>query len=385
LARCEGCNLRPHKSGEGTGHDSMKAAVYYGNHDLRIEEIDDPQPGPGEVVLSVHATGICGTDAAEYSVGPMLFPITQPHPFSGHVGPMVPGHEIAGTVAALGADVAGLRSGQLVVTGAGVWCGQCSWCLAGRTSLCAKYFTLGLQRNGGLAEYCAVPAFTCLPIADGALRGDTAALAQPMSIAVHSMRQGRPEPGQQALVIGAGGVGAFLTYALASVGAEVSVADLSPERLAIAARLGASQTIMPTNPADLLEELRARSVAPTVVFEVTGTAGGLSTALAIVARGGRVVAVGLHESPRQIDVRLLTLREVELIGTNAHVFGFDLPTAVELLATRSDPWTDVASVAFGLDRLVPDGLVPLVEGRASQIKTLIDPWIEGSRPTEHRR
>jgi (R,R)-butanediol dehydrogenase/meso-butanediol dehydrogenase/diacetyl reductase len=363
--------------------EAMKAAVFHADHDLRIEEVDDPAPAAGEVVLRIHATGICGTDAAEYQHGPMLFPINARHPASGHVGPMVPGHEIAGRVAAVGEDVTGLREGQLVVTGAGVWCGTCAWCRRSRTNLCERYFTIGLQRNGGLAQYCAVPAFTCLPIQDGTLDGDTAALAQPMSIAVHSMRQGRPQPGERTLVIGAGGVGAFLTFALAQRGADVVVADLSRERIDIAARLGAAITIQPTSPDDLRDQVAAAGDPPRIVFEVTGSASGLAGAMALAPRGARVVAVGLHDRPREIDVRALTLREVELVGTNAHIFAADLPAAVDLLGQRLEPWTDVAPVALGLDRLVTDGLVPLVEGRAGHIKTIVDPWIDGTRPTRN--
>jgi (R,R)-butanediol dehydrogenase/meso-butanediol dehydrogenase/diacetyl reductase len=166
------------------------------------------------------------------------------------------------------------------------------------------------------------------------------------------------------------------------MGADVVVADLSPERVDIAARLGAATIIQPTGPSDdLADQVAAAGAPPQIVFEVTGSASGLAGAMALAPRGARVVAVGLHERPREIDLRMLTLREVELVGTNAHVFAADLPAAVDLLGQRPEPWTDVAPVALGLDRLVTDGLVPLAEGRAEHIKTIIDPWIDGNRPT----
>jgi (R,R)-butanediol dehydrogenase/meso-butanediol dehydrogenase/diacetyl reductase len=206
-----------------------------------------------------------------------------------------------------------------------------------------------------------------------------------MSIAVHSLRQGRPRPDETVAVIGAGGIGAFLTYALVRSSVDVVVADLSAERVALAAKLGASEAFQPSSPATLLDELRERVPEPTVVYEVTGHSSALAVALSAVARGGRVVAVGLQEKPITIDARALTLREVELIGTNAHAFGRDLPSAVELLATRADPWDDFASRAVGLDGLVDQGIVPLVEQHPTQLKTLIDPWIEGTRSTDHGR
>jgi (R,R)-butanediol dehydrogenase/meso-butanediol dehydrogenase/diacetyl reductase len=361
----------------------MKAAVYHGRGDVRVEEVGDPVPAPGEVVLRVQATGICGTDANEYAFGPILFPINQRHKVSGHIGPMVLGHEIAGWVVAVGEDVDGLKEGDLVVTGAGISCGACAWCRVGRTNLCVPYNTVGLHRDGGLAQFGAVPASTCLPVQDLGVSGDTAAMAQPMSIAVHSMRQGHPAVGDQVLVIGAGGIGAFLTYALAHHGAQVLVADLNADRLETARQLGAAGVLQPAGPSSLVDELRDDGVEPAVVYEVTGTTGGLDIALSMVAPGGRVVAVGLHEHRRELDVLSLTLREVQLIGTNAHVCARDMPKALELLAARNGSWADMAGVAIGLDRLVDDGIVPLVEGRPTQIKTLVDPWVEGTRPTDH--
>ena len=107
-------------------------------------------------------TGICGTDAAEFAHGPRMFPIETRHPASGHRGPMVPGHEFAGRVVELGEGVTDLAVGDEVATGAGVWCGECDRCRSGRPNLCTAYWTLGLQRDGGLAQYCAVPAITCV-------------------------------------------------------------------------------------------------------------------------------------------------------------------------------------------------------------------------------
>ena len=118
---------------------------------------------------------------------------------------------------------------------------------------------------------------------------------------------------------------------------------------------------------------------PTVVYEVTGGRGPLEEAIAAVMPGGRVVVVGLQERPFELDFRRLTLSEVELIGTNAHVCGADLPEALRLLANRGGRWTDVAPTMIPLDRLVDDGVRPMADGRATRIKTLIDPWADAAR------
>lgn len=359
----------------------MRAAVYHGRGDLRVENVTIPDPAAGELLLEVHSAGVCGTDAAEFTKGPMMFPIDEPHLVTGHMGPLVPGHEFGGRVVAIGAEVEAFDIGQLVACGAGISCGTCALCRAGRTSLCVRYATVGLQRNGGLARYCAVPASVCLEVGSLGLTDDGAALVQPMSIAVHAMRRGGPEPGSDVVVIGVGGVGAFLVFALHQTGAHVVAVDLDPDRLSIAANLGASAVVQASVEEPLATTLRHHSVEPAIVYEVSGSTAGLSGALDTATPGGRVVTVGLHETPQQVDVRALTLRELEVVGTNAHVFAADVPEAARLVAAREDPWDDVAPVALPLEDLVESGLLPLADRRSTRIKSLFDPSATTARPT----
>ncbi len=354
---------------------SMRAAVFHGRGDVRIEERPVPEPGPDEVLLRVAATGICGTDAHEVQHGPSRVPIERPHSVTGHQGPMVLGHEFAGHVETVGTEVSALHPGQLVACGAGVACGGCRWCRTDRPNLCDRYHTVGFQRDGALAEWCVAPASACVAVPDGQLTPDAAALAQPMSIAVHAVRQARLAAPERAVVVGCGGVGAFLVH-VASRDVEVVAVDLDPARRDVAASLGAHGTVAP-------DELTARPTAsrPDVVFEATGSAGGLATAVELLPPGGRLVLVGIQAGGPGLDATDVTLRELEVIGTNAHVVHRDLPRALELLAARPDPWDDVAPVAIGLDQLVDEGLVPLIEGRATAIKTLVDPSSSVSRPT----
>lgn len=360
----------------------MRAAVFHDRGDLRVEVVPEPVPLAGELLIDVKAVGICGTDAHEYASGPHMFPIRERHPVTGHVGPMIPGHEFAGVVCDVGAGVTGFAEGNLVASGAGISCGECVHCRRHRTNLCDRYSTVGLQRNGALAQFVTVPAATCVPADPYGLRADTAALAQPMSIAVHAMRRGRLTERDQAVIVGVGGIGSFLTYAAASVADAVTVVDLDDERLEIADAVGATQTVQSGDADEVGQAISEFGLAPTVVYEVTGTAPGLRTALKILSRGGRLVLVGLQDGPVQWDIRSLSLVEHEVIGTNAHVCGTDLPTALELLASRPRPWSDIAPVAIGLDDLVSEGLQPLVERRSTRIKTLIDPWVDEMRPTD---
>ena len=118
-----------------------------------------------------------------------------------------------------------------------------------------------------------------------------------------------------------------------------------------------------------------------LVFEVTGTGPGLDLAMASAVPGTRVVLIGLQDGPARIEPRQLSLGEMELIGTNAHVFSSDFADAVRLLASRASGWSDIAPIAFPLEDLVEKGLAPMAEGRAEAIKTLIDPWVTEARPT----
>jgi (R,R)-butanediol dehydrogenase/meso-butanediol dehydrogenase/diacetyl reductase len=361
----------------------MRAAVYHGTGDVRIEERPAPAPGDDELLLRVATAGICGTDVGEYVHGPQQFPLDRADPFSGHAGPIVPGHEFSGHVVAAGPDTAGFAEGDLVAVGAGVSCGRCAPCARGATNLCERYWTVGLQRDGGLAELVAVPASACLRVAGRGIGPDVIALSQPMSIALHAVRRGGPAPGQAVTVLGTGGIGAFLTSAAAHLGAEVTAVDVDPDRLAVAAALGAARAVAVSRAEPLVDQLRDAVGSPGLLFECTGTPQGLDAAILATARGGRVVVVGHQPAPLAVDFKLVSYGERELVGTVAHVFARDFADAVDLVGADPDRWTHVAPTVRPLDLLV-DGLDALAGGRPPQIKSLFDPSITAPRPLQVR-
>lgn len=357
----------------------MRAAVYYGPRDIRIEETERPAAAQGEILLRVHASGICGTDASEFVAGPKLYPILSRHPMTGHIGPIIPGHEFAGYVEEIGEYVAtDLGPGDLVVSGSALWCGICAQCRAGRPSICNWQASIGLHRNGGLAEYVSVPAhilFRAEPLSP-----DVAVLTQPMATALHAVRRARPQDNEDALVIGAGGIGVFLTYALVQHGARVIAVDLSAERLAVARNFGAEATIRGSNSEAIRVELAKRGIVPTLVFEATGSDAGFDTAVSLVEPGGTVVTVGIAANRVSLDARRVTLKELAIVGTNG-LLNDDIPEAVRLLSLDQAMWSQVAPAAIPLEELVDEGLIPMIEGRATRIKTLVDPIIRSARTT----
>jgi len=365
------------------GAATMRAAVYHGPRDVRVEAVPRPRPAPGEVLVRVHANGICGTDASEFA-GAQMYPIGHRHPLTGHEGPLIPGHEFAGRIEEIGDGVEGFSLGEPIVTGSALWCGECPQCKAGRTSICAQYATVGLHRDGGLAEFVRVPAHIVFRAAPFGLGDDVAVLTQPMAIAVHALRRGAPPPGEHVLVIGAGGIGAFLIYALAQSGARVVAADVSADRLATAKRLGAMETVRAADALTLAAALGAIGFVATTVFEVTGLDAGFEAAVAAVDPGGRLVAVGIAKHPIAIDARRVTTKELEIVGTNALIGRDDVPEAARLLALDPGVWGEVAPSMIPLERVVEDGILPMLEGRAAHIKLLVSPTIQTARRTTMR-
>jgi (R,R)-butanediol dehydrogenase / meso-butanediol dehydrogenase / diacetyl reductase len=341
------------------------AAVYHAPGDVRVEDMPEPSdPAGSDVVLEVARAAICGTDASEFAHAPKFFPIAAPHPFSGHQGPTIMGHEFTGRVAARGPAVTGLSVGDRVVCGAGVSCGECEWCLRGRTNLCASYYTLGLHGHGGLAPYVRTPASLCRPVPE-TCSDDAAAMAQPLAVALHALRRSGAQPGQSVAVIGAGGIGSFLVGAAAALGAgQVIAVDLDDGRLAAARALGASHTVHARRE-DAVEAIRAATgEGADVVLEATGVAPSPGVAIAAAKRGGTVLIVGLQAQPVALDLFSAAIREVDIKTTLAHVCDEDLAAAVAILDT-----TEFAHAAFGgligLSEVVPLGLVPLAAGTAS--------------------
>jgi threonine dehydrogenase-like Zn-dependent dehydrogenase len=343
----------------------MRAAVYHGAGDVRVEAVAAPgDPGPGEVLIAPAMAAICGTDASEYAHGPHMIPLHERHPGSGLVGPLIIGHEFVGRVEAAGDGVEGIAVGDRVVSGAGVSCGECDWCKAGRTNLCASYYTLGLSAPGGLADRVLSPASICVAVPD-AVADEGAAMAQPLAVAIHALDRGGVGPGQTVAVLGVGGIGAFIVGAASTRGLERLIAvDVDPSKLALGAALGADETI-DARSEDVAAAIKEATggVGADVVLEASGVAVNPSVAIHATRRGGRAVIVGLQAKPPEVDLFDAALREVELTTTVAHICDSNLPESLAVLA-QTDLAAQVLDRVVDIERVVDDALVPLVEGRA---------------------
>jgi (R,R)-butanediol dehydrogenase/meso-butanediol dehydrogenase/diacetyl reductase len=351
----------------------MRAAVYHGPHDVRIEDVPIPEPGDGDVLLRVLRSGMCGTDATDWKAGPKTFPVNRRHPVTGHQGPMILGHEFIGEVVAQGAG-ATTPVGALVASGAGVSCGRCDRCLQGRTNLCRQYYTLGLNTAGGMAEFVAVPESTLAVVPEG-LSPDAAGLAQPLAVGLHAARRAGARDGDRVVLIGAGAIGTFVLAGLRSLAdVDLTVVDFAGPRLERAQRLGATRCVEagPDAPTKVMAAVGAPGAD--VVIEASGAPGQLDVAIGLTRPGGTVLQVGLPAQPQEIDVWSLVMQEKTIQTTLAHVCGEDLAPALQLLATTSladellEGVHPLEAIGEQLDRLASGQ----VEG-----KILFDPTSEG--------
>jgi (R,R)-butanediol dehydrogenase/meso-butanediol dehydrogenase/diacetyl reductase len=345
----------------------MRAAVLHAPHDLRVEDRPDPVCAVDGVVIEVTYNGLCGTDATEYTKGPMMVPLSVAHPGSGHVGPTTLGHEFIGTVVETGSNARDWL-GARVACGAGVSCGTCAWCLRGRTNLCASYYTLGLSTHGGLAEFVSAPATTLRRIPDGCADRD-AALAQPLAVGLHGVTRAGVRPGDRVVVLGAGAIGSFILAGLRGHDGPVVAVDIDAGRLATAAVLGATETVL-IAPDSSDTEVLERVMSGDVVIESSGVPGATARALSLAVRGGSVLLVGLNKAPQSLELASVVLREVDVRTTVAHVCSTDLPAALDLLTER--PLADLlVDRVVRLEDVVDDGFEPLSTGRAAG-KILVD-------------
>ncbi len=341
----------------------MKAAVYHGPLDVRIEEVADPDPpGPDEVLVAPLVGSLCGTDLTEFLAGPKRVPLHQAHPVSGHRGPVILGHEFMGIVMEVGAEVSDLHVGKRIVPGAGRWCGTCSQCLAGCTNICEHAVLYGIHTHGGLAERVTVPTSMCVAVPESC-SNEAAALAQPCAVAIHALDRVGIQPGQSVALFGVGGIGGFLLAALlARMQGDLSliIVEVDKRKRHLAERLGGSSSTFLLSDelieAAIRECTRGRGVD--LAIEASGSPTAMQQALSVVRSGGTLLQVGIPTGRVSLPLGQVVPREVSIVTTNGMVCHVDLPKALALLS-QTDLATRIIDRTVPLDALVADGLEPL--------------------------
>lgn len=350
----------------------MKAARFHGRGDIRIDDVPDPQVGPGQVEVSVDWCGICGTDLHEFLEGPIFIPQKgAPHPITGAEPPVVMGHEFAGVVSAVGSGVADVREGDRVAVEPYYVCGECIACTSGRYNICRKIGFIGLSgHDGGFAERCVVDARWVHPLGD--LPTDVGALVEPLAVGYHAVRLAGLRPGGTAAVFGAGPIGLVTTAALKAAGAgRVIVVEPAAARKAKATGAGADEVVDPTG-TDVPEAVRdLTGGGADIAFECAGVDAVLAAAIGSVRPGGTVVNVAIWGHVPQVPMNELVFSEISVIGSLAYCG--DHTDTIALLRDGTVDAEQFITGRIGLADLVDGGFRELIDNKEENVKILVSP------------
>jgi len=284
----------------------VRAAVVVTPGTVEIRDVPDPSPGPADVVVKPAAVGICGTDL---------------HIMDGEFAPafpIVPGHEFAGEIVAVGAEVTGYQVGDQVAVDPSLYCGHCYYCKRARGNQCENWAAIGVTVSGGAAQYVCAPMANLFALPDHLSPRD-AALIEPLSCAVRAFDVLPRDMASSYLIYGSGTMGLIMMELAKRAGAEsVSIVDLNPERLETAKQLGCSAAV--TN-ADELDAPRGWDV----VIDCTGAAPAIRDGLPRVGRGGTFLQFGVSDYDTRVEIAPYEIyrREITITGSMAVLNSFD--------------------------------------------------------------
>lgn len=303
----------------------MKALVLSEYKHLELQDVPQPVPGAGEVLICIAACGICGSDV---------------HGYDGSSGrripPLVMGHEAAGTIAAVGDGVTSLHAGDCVTFDSTVYCGQCAFCRRGEVNLCDNRQVVGVscgeyRRAGAFAEFVTVPQRIVYPL-PASMSFAEAAMLEPVSVALHAVKVSALRGGETALVIGAGMIGLLTMQAAKAAGcSRVMIADVDATRLQLAEAMGAAE-ILHLSGSDLAEEVcRRTGSGADVVLEAVGRNETVQAAIASARKGGTVTLIGNITPQVTIPLQVVVSRQLRLQGTAAS--SGEYPEAIQLVSS----------------------------------------------------
>jgi len=285
----------------------MKAAVFHGpKQPLKVEEIETPSPGPGEILVKLAACGVCHTDIGYIDEGVPTF--KKP--------PMVLGHEASGTVAGLGEGVGQFAEGDRVLIPAVFTCGDCEYCRTGRENICLNMKMLGNHMDGAYAEYTVVPAKDCLKMPEEIPLEEGCIIADAISTPYHAVKnRAKVGPGDVVCVYGCGGVGMNVVQVAAAAGGAVVAVDIDDDKLRVAAELGAWKTVN-AKAVDPAKEIRkVTGGGADIAIEAIGNPITIEQAFSSLKTGGRLCIVGYTNQEVKINAGRIMFREMEIVGS----------------------------------------------------------------------
>lgn len=302
----------------------MKAAILHPNRrNLSIENIEIPPPKPKEIQIQVKSCGVCGSDVHLVIHGHL-----KPNQF-----PCVPGHEVSGIIEKLGEEVTKFKVGDRVVLGAGTSCGRCIHCQSGRENLCSKTGVRGFDSWGGYAEFANADEKDVVRLPETIPFDIGGILADAVSTPYHAVKfRGNLQVGENALVIGSGGLGIHAIAICKSLGAsEILVADIDEGSLENAKKFGATECLLLGKGENLGKKIQKMGKTVDIVLDFSGHMETVTSIFRITNRGGRIVLVGIGRSPLEIPIPFYLIeRQISILGS----YGSDrraLPDLISLV------------------------------------------------------
>jgi (R,R)-butanediol dehydrogenase/meso-butanediol dehydrogenase/diacetyl reductase len=342
----------------------MKAAVFKGVERIEIEQVPEPEAGPGDVVVEVAACGICGSDLHTYAHGSFVKP------------GQVMGHEFAGRVVEVGSEVADIALGDRVTALPLVPCNECARCAEGRFNLCGGAWTNGIAygKPGAFAERVRIPeavvGANVFKLGDE-IDDEAGATVEPLAVAVHGVKLAAEVEGATALVLGLGTIGMQTVQVLRAGGAErILGADLAPLRLRAAEQLGAEAIDGAGGIEAALDDALGAGEEIDMVFECSGVPALAKTAIRVVRAGGTIVVLALYDDPISFNPTALVQKEVRLQGTIAYT-SEDFADAIELLRSGAARADTLITQRESLDDIEQAFQVQLAKDRS--LKVLVNP------------
>ncbi|ESR27035.1 L-idonate 5-dehydrogenase [Lutibaculum baratangense] len=336
----------------------------HGQHDLRLETLPVSAPGPGEVLVRMGAGGICGSDLHYFHDGG-FGPIRVREP-------IILGHEVAGTVEALGPESKGLAAGDKVALNPSRPCGECRYCLKDHFNHCLnmRFFGSALRfphEQGGFRERMVVPAAQCVKLSPGTSLS-AGACAEPLAVCLHAGNRAGDLEGRRVLVTGAGPIGVLCAaVARARGAAEIVVTDLQDHALAVASAMGATRAVNVARDPQALDAYAADKGSFDVAFECSAAAPALAAAIATVRPLGRIVQVGVTGG-LAVPINLLVGKEIALVGT--HRFHEEFAESARLIDGGEIDVAPMITHRLPLDRL--DEAFRVAGDRSQAVKTQLD-------------
>ncbi|KAJ5924566.1 hypothetical protein N7466_008753 [Penicillium verhagenii] len=351
---------------------TIPSVRFHGPGDIRLDELEEPVCGKGQIKMKPAYVGICGSDLHEYTSGPVLIP-KEPHPITGSTYPTPMGHEFGGIIEEVGDDVKNLHPGQRAVVRPTIYDGTCSACKEGFNHCCENIGFIGLSGfGGGMSKKIVAPATHFYPIPDN-ISLEAAALIEPLAVSWHAVTVSPFKAGDSVLIVGGGPIGIGVVQVLKLQGAKhIMVAELMENRQRLCTELGATHILDPCE-VDVASRVRELTggIGADVIFDTAGVEKALIGAIPACKAQGTIVNIAVWEKKPAIPVNQLMYNELRYMGAAL----YDEKSFLDVMQAISDGQLEperMITSRIPLDQVVDGGFKALLEHRDKHCKILVD-------------